>query len=212
METMTTESTIDFMSADEPFGVFMDWFDAATKSEPSDANAMSLATVDGNGLPNVRVVLLKGLDAAGPPNRGFVFYTNYEGTKGRELMAHPKAAIAFHWKSLYRQVRVRGPIEMVSPAEADAYFASRHRDSRIGAWASQQSRPLKDRAELEAAVASFEARFADGDIPRPPHWSGFRLVPSEIEFWVGRDFRLHDRVVFQRSVHQSGWDRSRLYP
>jgi pyridoxamine 5'-phosphate oxidase len=202
----------DFTAATEPFDLFATWFSQAETSEPSDHNALSLATVDKDGLPNVRIVLLKGVDEPGVANRGFVFYTNYEGTKGRELLAQRKAAIAFHWKSLYRQVRVRGLVTTVSASEADAYFASRARDSRIGAWASQQSRPLKDRHELESAVKTYEAKFAGVDVPRPPNWSGFRLTPMEIEFWAGRDFRLHDRIVFRRDDTSAPWKKTRLYP
>jgi pyridoxamine 5'-phosphate oxidase len=153
------------------------------------------------------MVLLKAVDG-----RGFVFYTNYESQKGQELLSARKAALCFHWKSLRRQVRVRGPIETVSDAEADAYFASRPRDSRIGAWASQQSRPLKGRFELETAVAMFTARYAIGEVPRPPYWSGFRLRPVSIEFWHDRPFRLHDRVVFRRETPEGGWTKDRLYP
>jgi pyridoxamine 5'-phosphate oxidase len=180
---------------------------AAAPNEPSDPNAMSLATVDGEGLPNVRMVLLKGFD-----ERGFVFYTNFESAKGRELLAQPKAAMCFHWKSLRRQVRVRGNVETVSEEEADAYFASRPRDSRIGAWASKQSRPLESRFALERAVAKFAARHAVGAVPRPPVWSGFRVAPVSIEFWHDRPFRLHERVVFSRPTPATPWNKTRLYP
>ena len=189
----------------DPFAVFGEWLKAAEAAEPNDPNAMSLATVDANGMPNVRTVLLKGYD-----ERGFVFYTNYESAKGRELLANPKAALNFHWKSLGRQVRVRGTIASVSAAEANAYFASRPRGSRIGAWASQQSRPLESRFALEKAVAAYTTKFALGEIPRPPHWSGFRLTPSEIEFWSAGTFRLHDRILFRRVG--DGWRKTRLYP
>jgi pyridoxamine 5'-phosphate oxidase len=207
----------DFTARQDPFGLFADWFTEAQKSEPNDPNAMSLATVGDDRLPNVRIVLLKGLDDAGPedagaPGRGFVFYTNSESAKGRELLAHPKAALAFHWKSLRRQVRVRGTISTVSTAEADSYFGSRPRQSQIGAWASAQSRPLESRAQLEAAVAKYSAKFSAGAIPRPPHWSGFRLVPVEIEFWADRPFRLHDRLVFTRPGPGEPWTRHLLYP
>ncbi len=202
----------EFNPATDPFALFEQWYADASAAELNDPNALALATVDADGMPNVRMVLLKGLDAVGAAARGFVFYTNFEGTKGRELLAQPKAAMAFHWKSLERQVRIRGPVTVVSEAEADAYFASRPRDSRIGAWASQQSRPLQSRAALEAEVAKFSARFATGDIPRPPYWSGFRVVPDEIEFWSSRPFRLHDRAVFKRSLATGPWSVTRLFP
>jgi pyridoxamine 5'-phosphate oxidase len=202
----------DFAEAVEPFLLFESWFGEAREKEINDPNAMALATVDASGLPNVRMVLLKGLDAAGVGRRGFVFYTNLESAKGQELQANPKAAIVFHWKSLRRQVRARGLISSVSAEEADEYYASRHRTSRIGAWASKQSRPLESRLALEKAVAIETARFGISAIPRPPHWSGFRLTPSEIEFWSDRPFRLHDRVVFRRSSPDENWTKTRLYP
>ena len=197
----------DFASRDEPLALFADWLAEAEASEPSDPNAMSLATVDGDGMPNVRMVLLKGFD-----ERGFVFYTNFESAKGRELLGQPKAALCFHWKSLRRQVRVRGNVETVSEGEADAYFASRPRDSRIGAWASKQSRPLESRFALEKAVAKFAARYAVGAVPRPPVWSGFSVAPLSIEFWHDRPFRLHERVVFSRPTPAAPWSKTRLYP
>ena len=196
----------------DPMALFEDWLAEAKKHEINDANAMALATVDPSGLPNLRMVLLKGVDEAGAPGRGFVFYTNYEGTKGRELLATPKCALNFHWKSLRRQVRVRGTVTTVTPQEADAYFASRPRGSRIGAWASAQSRPLESRFALEKAVASYGARHAIGDIPRPAHWSGFRVAPLEIEFWHDRPFRLHERIVFRREQLDHPWSKQRLYP
>lgn len=197
----------DFTAAEDPFALFDTWFEEAAQSEVNDPNAMALATVDGDGLPDVRMVLLKGADPA-----GFVFYTNTESAKGTELAANPKAAVVFHWKSLQRQVRVRGPVERVTDAEADAYFASRARDSRIGAWASQQSRPLESRFALEKAVAYHAARFAVGEVPRPPHWTGFRIRPVYMEFWQNGLFRLHDRVVFRRPEPEGDWSRQRLYP
>lgn len=196
----------DFTERDEPLRLFAEWLADATAKEPNDPNAVALATVDENGLPNVRMVLLKGYDEA-----GFVFYTNFESTKGREILGQRKAAMCFHWKSLRRQVRLRGPVEIVGDAEADAYYASRPRGSRIGAWASKQSRPLEGRFALERAVAEYTARYAIGEIPRPPHWSGFRIVPQTIEFWHDRPFRLHDRVVFARR-EDGGWEKTRLFP
>ena len=204
---MATETSGDFTRREEPLRLFAEWLAEAERSEPNDANALALATVDADGLPNVRMVLLKAVDG-----RGFVFYTNYESQKGQELLSAQKAALCFHWKSLRRQVRIRGLIETVSDAEADAYFASRPRESRIGAWASQQSRPLKGRFELETAVAMYGARYAIGEVPRPPHWSGFRLRPLSIEFWHDRPFRLHDRVVFRRETPDGSWTKTRLYP
>jgi pyridoxamine 5'-phosphate oxidase len=203
----TTPQAADFAEAEEPFTLFADWLKDAAASEVNDAEAMALATVDESGLPNVRMVLLK---AAGPD--GFAFYTNYESAKGRELLGSGKAALCFHWKSLRRQVRVRGPVVPVSAEEADAYYASRPRGSRIGAWASKQSRPLESRFALEKAVAGYAARYAIGDIPRPPYWSGFRLTPVEIEFWHDRPFRLHDRIVFRRALPDEPWTKARLYP
>jgi pyridoxamine 5'-phosphate oxidase len=202
----------DFAEAGEPFVLFSSWLKDAEKHEPNDANAMALATVDKAGWPNVRMVLLKALDPAGHPDRGFVFYTNYESAKGEELLATPRAALDFHWKSLRRQVRVRGDITQVSPDEADAYFATRPRSAQIGAWASQQSRPLESRLALEKAVARTAARFHVGSVPRPPHWSGFRVTPLEIEFWHGRLSRLHERVSFRRGKAGEDWRRTRLYP
>jgi pyridoxamine 5'-phosphate oxidase len=198
-------TTHDFTESAEPFDLFAAWLKDAEASEPNDANAMALATVDPDGLPDVRMVLLKGFD-----RHGFAFYTNLESRKGTELAATMKAALCFHWKSLRRQVRVRGPVERVSDAEADNYYASRPRGSRIGAWASKQSRPLESRFALEKAVAEYTARYPLGEIPRPSHWSGFRIVPQMIEFWADRPFRLHDRIVFDR--RGDGWDKTRLYP
>jgi len=192
---------------DDPFVLFEAWMADARASEINDANAMALATVDADGMPNVRMVLLK--DAA--PD-GFVFYTNTESAKGAELAAQPKAALCFHWKSLRRQVRVRGMVEPVSAEEADAYFASRAFGSRVGAWASQQSRPLESRFALEKAVAQYTAKYPTGNVPRPAQWSGYRLIPTEIEFWRNRRFRLHDRFVFRREGPDAPWRRERLYP
>jgi len=202
----------DFTRVAEPFGLFEAWMADATKHELNDPNAMALASVDANGLPNLRMVLLKGLDDGTHPQRGFVFYTNFEGQKGVELLANPKAALCFHWKSLRRQVRVRGIVSQVSDEEADSYFQSRPRGSRIGAWASQQSRPLEGRFALEKAVARYAAKFNIGNVPRPPYWSGFRVTPLEIEFWHDRPFRLHDRVVFRRATSREPWQRQMLYP
>jgi len=199
--------TPDFTGAEDPFALFHEWLAQAKKTEPADPDAMAVATVDGDGLPNMRMILLKG---AG--DRGFVFYTNCESAKGLELAANPKAALLFYWKSLGRQVRIRGPIEPVSDAEADAYFATRHRESRIGAWASNQSRPLADRAVLEDAVARYTEKFAGGEVPRPPHWHGYRVRPVEMEFWRHGDYRLHDRIVFRRPAPEGPWTKTRLNP
>ncbi|GEP01029.1 pyridoxamine 5'-phosphate oxidase [Methylobacterium haplocladii] len=195
----------DFTLARDPWALFSAWMTEATAAEPEDANAMALATADANGLPDVRMVLLKGADP-----HGLVFYTNVESAKGEQLARNPQAAVVFHWKSLRRQIRARGPIVPVTPEEADAYFASRHRDSRIGAIASRQSRPLADRPTLMAEVAELSARYEDGPIPRPENWTGFRIAPVQMEFWQNGDFRLHDRVRFTRDG--AGWSRARLYP
>jgi pyridoxamine 5'-phosphate oxidase len=211
--TGTISEPADFTAAEEPFALFEQWFAEAERSEPNDPNAMALATVDADGLPNVRMVLLKGLDpAARGPDRGFVFFTNLESAKGQELAGSGKAALLFHWKTLRRQVRVRGMVASVEPSEADAYFATRARGSRLGAWASAQSRPLESRFALEKAVARVTARYPIGEIPRPPHWSGFRVAPLEIELWHDRPFRLHDRVVFRRGRAGEPWAKTRLYP
>lgn len=200
-------TTGDFSHAEEPFRLFADWLRDAEAKEINDPNAMAVASVDETGMPDVRMVLLKGFDEA-----GFVFYTNFESKKGRELLASHKAALLFHWKTLRRQIRIRGTVEVVSDAEADAYFASRARASRIGAWASKQSRPLESRFALEKAVAEYGFKHAIGEVPRPPHWSGFRVVPQAIEFWHDRPFRLHDRIEFMRSAVGGPWEKVRLYP
>jgi pyridoxamine 5'-phosphate oxidase len=197
----------DFTLRNDPFALFDEWLKEAEDAEPNDPTAMALASVDEDGLPDVRMILLKGHD-----ERGFVFYTNFESAKGRELSAQPKAAAVFHWKSLRRQVRVRGPVTRVSDEEADAYFNSRQLQSRLGACASDQSRPLPDRATLESRVKQIAARFPDGKVPRPPHWSGYRIVPVQIEFWQDGAFRLHDRVQFARGAPGEAWKRERLYP
>jgi pyridoxamine 5'-phosphate oxidase len=195
----------EVFTKDDPIGLFAEWFALAKAKEPNDANAMALATVDADGLPDVRMVLLKEFDA-----RGLTFFTNLESAKGRQLPARPRAALLFHWKTIRRQIRIRGDAAPVDPAEADAYFATRARGARIGAWASAQSRPLESRYALEKAVAARTLEFGLGDIPRPPHWSGFRLAPLSIEFWVNRPFRLHDRLQFERSGDE--WRTQRLYP
>jgi pyridoxamine 5'-phosphate oxidase len=197
----------DFTEATDPFALFRSWMAEAEAAEPVDPEAMAVATVDAEGLPNVRMILLKGAD-----ERGFVFYTNSESAKGAELAANPKAALLFYWKSLGRQVRIRGPVEPATDAEADAYFATRHRESRIGACASRQSRPLAGRAALEAEVERLTREFGDGEVARPPYWKGYRLIPLEIEFWQSGAFRLHDRIVFRRANPQASWTKTRLYP
>jgi pyridoxamine 5'-phosphate oxidase len=193
------------LSETDPFALFNEWLTEALAKEPNDANAMALATADANGLPDVRMVLLKEADA-----RGFVFYSNLESAKGRQLAANPKASLLFHWKSLRRQVRVRGTVSPVSEAEADAYWATRARPAQLGAWASAQSRPLPDRMALEKKIAEVGLKFGLGKVPRPPHWSGFRVTPSVIEFWRDRPFRLHERLVFERAAE--GWTTRRLFP
>lgn len=197
----------DFTEQNEPFTLFAAWLREAETTEPNDPNAVALATVDKDGLPNVRMVLLKGFDSD-----GFVFYTNFESQKGKEILSQKKAAMCFHWKSLRRQVRLRGLVEVVSDKEADEYYKTRARGSRIGAWASKQSRPLEGRFALEKAVAEYTARYAIGDIPRPPYWSGFRIRPLSIEFWHDRQFRLHDRIEFRRDVPEGAWQKVRMYP
>ena len=193
------------MSTPDPFSQFGAWLREAEASEPNNPNAMTLATVSADGRPSTRMVLLKGYD-----DQGFVFYTNYTSQKGRELLGNPNASLCFHWKSLGRQVRVDGRAEPVSDAEADAYFASRQRGSQIGAWASEQSRPVDSRDTLEERVRAVTIEYDGADVPRPPHWSGFRVVPDRIEFWTDRPNRLHDRQVFDRAV--GGWREQRLQP
>ncbi|KAA5804557.1 pyridoxamine 5'-phosphate oxidase [Alkalicaulis satelles] len=201
------EAPQDIFTRNDPFALFGEWLAEARKREPNDPNAMALATADAGGMPDVRMVLLKDVDA-----RGFVFYTNTESAKGEQLAGNARAALCFHWKSLRRQVRVRGAVSPVSAEEADAYFDSRARDSRIGAWASAQSRPLESRFALEKAVAAHTAKYHIGPIPRPPHWSGYRIAPVRIEFWRDRAFRLHDRMVFERDREDTPWRVLRLYP
>ena len=204
---MSEPSSDDPPAGSDPFQLFGRWMSEAAASEISDPDAMALATTDAAGLPDVRMVLLKHADA-----NGFVFYTNTQSQKGLQLAENMQAAGVLHWKSLRRQVRFRGPVEFVSDAEADAYFASRPRGSRIGAWASQQSRPLESRFALEKAVAREALRFNIGDVPRPPHWTGYRIRPVYIEFWTDKPFRLHGRLVYRRATPDGEWRMERLYP
>lgn len=192
-------------AAKDPFALFDAWYAEARGSEINDSNAMALATADADGRIGVRMVLLKG---HGPD--GFVFYTNQQSRKADDLAANPQAALLFHWKSLRRQIRIEGPVSKVSDAEADAYFATRARDSQLGAWASDQSRPLDARATFEARFAEVKQRFDGQDVPRPPHWSGYRVTPERIEYWIDRDYRLHERRVFTRDG--DGWREGLLYP
>ena len=204
---MSAYPDTDIAPAGEPIELFRAWFAEAVQGEQNDPDAMSLATVDAGGLPDVRMVLLKGVDL-----RGFVFYTNLESAKGEELKTNSQAALCFHWKSLGRQVRVRGPVVAVSAEEADAYFATRPKDSQIGAWASRQSRAMEGRFALEKEVARFAAKYALTSVPRPPHWSGFRVQPLQIEFWRARAFRLHERLCYRRETLDSAWTTERLFP
>ncbi|MGA9442970.1 MAG: pyridoxamine 5'-phosphate oxidase [Methyloceanibacter sp.] len=197
----------DFTAADDPFALFQAWLAEAEKSEPCDPEAMALATADSDGLPNLRMILLKGADES-----GFVFYTNCGSAKGGELAANAKAALLFYWKSLGRQIRIRGLIKPSTDAEADAYFATRHPQSRIGAWASEQSRPLESRAALEEAVARYADQFDGREVTRPDYWRGYRVCPVEIEFWQNGDYRLHDRIVFRRATPDEAWTKTRLNP
>jgi pyridoxamine 5'-phosphate oxidase len=201
------ETDTGLTAAEEPIAHFRAWFAEAKAQEPNDPDAMALATVDAAGMPNVRMVLLKSVD-----ERGFAFYTNRESAKGEELAVNPRAALSFHWKSLRRQVRVRGDIVPVSEAEADAYFATRAKDSQIGAWASQQSRPLEGRFALEKEIARVAAKYVLSSVPRPPHWTGYRLRPLAIEFWRDRPFRLHDRLLYTRENLDAAWRTARLFP
>ena len=197
----------DLFKGDDPFVLFDRWFADAQTSEPNDPNAMCVATVDETGLPDARMVLLKEHDL-----QGFVFYTNVESAKGRQLAGERKAALLFHWKSLRRQVRVRGSVEAVSDAQSDAYYASRPRGSQIGAWASDQSRPLSSRADLERRVAEIDVRYTDRELPRPPFWRGYRVQPLAFEFWRDRRSRLHDRMAYRRDARDAPWTALRLHP
>ncbi len=194
-------------AARDPFEMFVAWMKDAEKTEPNEANAMAVASVDPEGHPDVRMVLLKAVDA-----RGFVFYTNFESAKGKQILANPHVALNFHWKTVRKQVRVRGPVSVVSNEEADTYFGSRAKDSQIGAWASAQSRPMEGRWVFEKEIAKYALKYGLTKVPRPPYWSGFRVSPVQIEFWRDRPFRLHDRLVYRRDTVDAPWRTERLYP
>ena len=204
---MTTSGNVDFTPPASPWGLFAAWFADAEKHEVNDPNAMSVATVGADSMPSARILLMKGYDSS-----GFTFFTNRQSRKGGQLLQHPRAAICFHWKSLRRQVRAEGQVALVSDAESDAYFATRPRGSQIGAWASHQSEALNSREELIARVAEMEKKFEGQTVPRPPHWGGYRLIPTQIEFWQDREFRLHDRFLYRREGEQDVWHIERLSP
>jgi pyridoxamine 5'-phosphate oxidase len=207
MKHPTSLTSRDFTESQDPLALFAAWFAEACQQEPNDPNAMALATVDEDGLPDVRMVLMKGFDAD-----GFVFYSHLASAKGRELAANPNAGLLFHWKSLRRQVRIRGPVTPVTDAEADAYFSTRPKQAQIGAWASKQSQPLESRFAFEQAIAKVAAKHLIGEVPRPPGWSGWRIAPARFEFWHDRPFRLHDRIEFRRDAPGGAWTKVRLYP
>ena len=207
MKHPTSLTSGDFTESQDPLALFAAWFAEACQREPNDPNAMALATVDEDGLPDVRMVLMKGFDAD-----GFVFYSHLASAKGRELAANPNAGLLFHWKSLRRQVRIRGPVTPVTDTEADAYFSTRPKQAQIGAWASKQSQPLESRFAFEQAIAKVAAKHLISEVPRPPGWSGWRIAPLRMEFWHDRPFRLHDRIEFRRDAPGGAWTKVRLYP